>query len=211
MTDEFLPPDRSAFYNTFGRHSVLSAIDAIDDSVAEHTGTRCDEALRGEIESIIRETWYEWAEILQPPYPNPPGDPASGDRHFQAAARICNALTDALGEDVDAVNMLGASIAQEVLRALLNLTEALAHIYRDALLDMGFKPDDPRFKGGQSYYPRCRATSARVTGLTSTLPTADFLVCGDLQLQFQVDDRDFREREPQALSDDLLVLLRQPV
>lgn len=65
-----------------------------------------------------------------------------------AAARLCIAITDSIGRDV--TNDLGVAIAQEVDRALLSLTEALAGIYRDTLLELGYSPNDPRLQRPES-------------------------------------------------------------
>ncbi|MBI2220069.1 MAG: hypothetical protein HYU53_02555 [Acidobacteria bacterium] len=53
MTDELLPSGKLALHNRFGHEVIRSAVEAIDDVVANQIGEHCDEELRAEIEERI--------------------------------------------------------------------------------------------------------------------------------------------------------------
>lgn len=142
MSDHSFPPDRLQFYNTFGRHAVLSAVDAIGDLVHGVTGSSCDDALRERIEGIIVGAWHEHSNQMEESFKA--GALPDPYEYLVPTARICSAIQDSVGTSV--TDALGRSIADEVNRALLNLTEALSNIYRDSLLDLGFSPNDPRLR-----------------------------------------------------------------
>src|SRR5215468_2529219 len=99
----------------------MSAIEAIDDSVENVTGSRCDDVLREEIESILSDAWKDYSTWLD--VTTDSSMMKDAESHLRAAARICNAITDSVGKDV--TNELGVPVAEEVSRALLSLTEAL--------------------------------------------------------------------------------------
>ena len=64
MTKDLIPPDRIEFYNMFVSQAVLSATEAIDDSVEKLTGNRCDKELRQEIASILSGACKDYAARL---------------------------------------------------------------------------------------------------------------------------------------------------
>ena len=140
MTDELLPSEKLALHNTFGREVIRSAVEAIDDVVADRIGERCDEALRAEIEERIVAAWndhYQWidASFKAGGLSQKPAVPF----HLRAAAEISNAILASTGHDV--TNDIVVPIANEVLRALINLTEGAMNIDRDVIIQLGFDPD----------------------------------------------------------------------
>ena len=151
MSEELVPPDRLRFYNTFGQHVISSAVDAIDDCVQASTGRRCGRDLRQEIADIMAAAWDRYSESLEADFkagaPPREGLAAVLNCSLEAAARVSNAVSDSVGQDL--IEVLGVAITQEVQRALTSLAEALCNIYRDTILDLGYSPSDPRFKPPQ--------------------------------------------------------------
>jgi hypothetical protein len=138
MGDDLFP--RLKLHNAFGHEAVRSAVEAIDDALYDLIGERGDESLRAEIEKRIVAAWnghHQWMEdsfkagrLIQKP-----ADPF----HLRAAAEISNAILESTWHDV--TNDIGVPIANEVLRALMNLTEGAMNINRDAIMQLGFDPD----------------------------------------------------------------------
>jgi len=139
MSDELLPPNRLKLHNLFGHELVRSAVEAIDDLLNDLIGERGDGRLRAEIEARIIAAWKDHSEWLEAafkaggtsPHPSPP-------IHLRAAAEICNAILAATEHDV--TNDIGLPIANEVIRALVSLTEGLMNIHRDVIVQLGFDP-----------------------------------------------------------------------
>ena len=98
-----IPADRIEFYNRFANQTILSAIQAIDDSVEERTGNRCDHELRQKIADILSDTCKEYFERLKAMGDDPTAPktaPNFEDIRFPGAVRISTAITDSLGQEV---------------------------------------------------------------------------------------------------------------
>jgi hypothetical protein len=117
--DQLLPPEMLELHNEYCRQVILSAVEAIDDSVATRLGRRCNEKLRNQIAIWIRAGW-EGMYASDPPC-----------REFvEATARlICNTLADSFGRDKS--HELKAVIAVEVRVVLRNLAEGLQNLHSD--------------------------------------------------------------------------------
>jgi hypothetical protein len=140
MTDELLPPGRLELHNTCGHEAIRSAVEGIDDVVADQIGEPCDDALRAEIEERIVAAWkdhYQWIDASSKA--GGPSQKLAVQFHLRAAAEICNVILASTGHDL--TNDIGVPIANEVLRALVNLTEGAMNIDRDVIIQLGFYPD----------------------------------------------------------------------
>lgn len=56
--DELIPPDRLAFYNRYGREIIASAVEAISDSILEHTGHVSELELRNKLPTPLLTMLY---------------------------------------------------------------------------------------------------------------------------------------------------------
>ena len=120
MTDNFFPPDR--LDNIFDRFVVPSAVQAIAHYVEGLTGNLFDQPLRDKIAAVLVDLCKDYSTWLDVSATS--SMPKATDSQLRAAARSCNLIADSMGHDV--TNEHGVPITQEVNRALLSLTEAVA-------------------------------------------------------------------------------------
>lgn len=131
MGESMIPPERLAFYNQFGRESVSSAIQAIDDAIEATFGVRASSGLLRGIRGDVEAAWRDFDKELGASFAaDRPGSniPAAT---LRPAAKICNLISDDFG--VDVIDPLGLQVAVEIRQALSNLTEGAMNIYGDVL------------------------------------------------------------------------------
>ena len=118
------------------------SIEAIDDSVEELTGKRCDQDLRQNIADVLLDLCKQYLERVKALSEDPASPKTDYFEEFRApaTARISNAVTDSLGQEV--INKLGVPILNEVDRTLHNVGEALINFHKDALIDFGVPPEN---------------------------------------------------------------------
>jgi hypothetical protein len=156
---------------------VRSAVEAIDDLIAEQIRERGDQALRTKIEDCIVAAWndhYHWIDesLKSGGRSEKPAVPF----HLRATAEISNAILVSTGHDL--TNFIGVSIANEVLRALTSLTEGAMNIDRDVIIQLGFNPDNLKPLDGEVRHPPRLETGPVVGPIGRRLMRFSAVVCG---------------------------------